>query len=383
MAIRNQYTYTPGYSGSNRQPSQKSAVGRPAAGAYGAFEPRRGSAQQAVSRPAADTMVLILLFIVCPLFLVLGLFVRGFLWVFLLAAVLALVAMLGIRCFMPRGRIIFSGVLVAGIAFAAVMLALQTQEAKNPYQASGGDPSYPLQQGGSGGSLAPTPPIGGLLGSATETAQPLATPGPEATTAAPVFSSEAETVMNNYMQMWFDENYEDMVRYTKPEWRLKQEAPSRQLNWNHSGWKLKSWRIEPAAVSPNADALALKVLTNLTRERQTDAFYTCEYSALLFYVDGVWYVDPDSMRANPVLVDPDKTPSPNESANSAEPNTINPTTKPTTKLWYNTDGGTYYHLDQKCKSLNPKFYDKMESFEYSELMRFSKLKPCLECDAPR
>ena len=55
---------------------------------------------------------------------------------------------------------------------------------------------------------------------------------------------------------------------------------------------------------------------------------------------------------------------------------------PSTKLYYNANGGTYYHIDPNCSAVNPK-YLPMASFLYGELdsAPYSSLQPCLKCAA--
>lgn len=391
MASRNQYTHTPGYGGNNRHSQPRYTNARQGAAYPSGLHfgtppaPRRASAQVgAEARTASDTVVLTLLLIVVPLFGLLALFVQGFRWVFLIAALGTLVAMLAARTFAPRGRMISSGVLIALITVAAIGVISPFTNKNNGSAQLGGDPATYVQQPGSNlaGNPSATAPIenAGLSG---ETALPAGaivqdTPAPTA-----FFSNEAETVMNYFMQMWRDENYEDMVRYVKPLWRQGLDAPARQLSWQFAGWKLNSWEITPAAQSDTADAMSLTVNASLTKDQPAKPQYTCKYDVLLFNVDGQWYVDPDSMRSVPKIVDPNATPEPSKVNENGEPTVVNPTTQPSVKLWYNPDGGTYYHADQQCKKIDSKYYSKMQSFEYGDIKKHSNLKPCPTCKAPK
>ena len=53
-------------------------------------------------------------------------------------------------------------------------------------------------------------------------------------------------------------------------------------------------------------------------------------------------------------------------------------------LYYYPAGGEYYHLDQNCKLVNPKYLPLSDSFLYSELNDdpYRALKPCEVCVAP-
>ncbi|MCL1795382.1 MAG: hypothetical protein FWG37_00685, partial [Clostridia bacterium] len=207
---------------------------------------------------------------------------------------------------------------------------------------------------------------------------------PEATpTQSSVLASDGEMVMHSYLQMWRDENYEGMVQFTLPAWRQAYESPQRQLSWNHSGWKLNTWKLQPEPFSPLADSMTLNVATTLMKDGKTTSLYQCDYKALLFREGDKWYVDPKSMQGSPTEINTNATVPPVATDERGEPVPANPTTKPTVQLWYNPDRGQYYHLEQKCKSINEKYYASMRSFEYSELDRYAKLKPCPDCGAPR
>ena len=80
-----------------------------------------------------------------------------------------------------------------------------------------------------------------------------------------------------------------------------------------------------------------------------------------------------------------ETPAPNAAAGVETQAKPDPTTSPSLKLWYNPDGGEFYHLEQKCPDINPKYHSKMKSFKFSELgdNPYSKLKACPTCNAPK
>ena len=55
-----------------------------------------------------------------------------------------------------------------------------------------------------------------------------------------------------------------------------------------------------------------------------------------------------------------------------------------TVLYYEPSGGEYYHLDQNCKSVHPKYLPLQGTFLYSELgdKPYCDLKTCKVCGAP-
>ena len=53
-------------------------------------------------------------------------------------------------------------------------------------------------------------------------------------------------------------------------------------------------------------------------------------------------------------------------------------------VYYNKDGGSYYHVQAECKSISKRFFP-LSFFSYKDLLtpKFSYLKPCPTCNAPR
>ena len=56
-----------------------------------------------------------------------------------------------------------------------------------------------------------------------------------------------------------------------------------------------------------------------------------------------------------------------------------------TVLYYNPDGGSYYHTTSECKGIKEKFWPQMKAFTYGELddAAYKALAPCPNCQPPR
>ncbi len=54
------------------------------------------------------------------------------------------------------------------------------------------------------------------------------------------------------------------------------------------------------------------------------------------------------------------------------------------QLYYNTDGGSYYHTTPNCTAINSKYLPLKGEITYSQLTesKFKRLKPCTSCSAP-
>ena len=56
-----------------------------------------------------------------------------------------------------------------------------------------------------------------------------------------------------------------------------------------------------------------------------------------------------------------------------------------TVLYYNPDGGSYYHTTNECKGVKEKYWPQMKSFTYGQLddSAYASLTPCPNCQPPR
>jgi len=329
-----------------------------------------------------DTVVLTLIFIVAPLCGILGVFLSFFLWVFIGVLLVALISMWTMGFFAARARAMLSLVMGAFIVigFLSVTSLTSTPERFDVLGSASGDPmNY-----GNGGNPAlanvgatPTPPIAGdsfnwdALGAAAEGTEP---------TYAPInpITSEAQGVLESYLAMWAEKGWDEMVQYTTPTWRNAQSKPAVQLFYNHNAWILNSWEISAPYQAANADSATFTVVANLSKNAAGAPDVKMQYNVLLFLVDGRWLVDPDSIATGNAIIEPTPYVAPPE----ATPAPL-PTVNPKTTLWYNSDGGSFYHSVKDCTEINlAKYANKMKSFPYSELSKHSNLKPCSACNAP-
>lgn len=388
---------------------------------------------------SVDMFVLLLMFIVGPLCGVLGVFLRPMLWVFLIVEGAAIALMWAFKCYLMRGRILLSCVLLV-LMTLALLAGVDVGKAPQNYQSYGGE------QVSSNGTLASVQntntPWGGVsgvgLGGLTSDAN--ATPDPvqeqpqdvqlgssnlddtqaaistaaldvsPADAAAPVqveatespmtgVLAAAESVMKSYMQCWQQENWESMVQYVTPTWRSAQTNPQLQLYWNHGGiWTLNNWTMTAQNAQLNADSITFSILADLSKST-TGTKITKRYEGIVIKDEnGTWYVDPDSMRtgvevketasdvgaANAAAVAEDSALASHVAVSNSDTTAQTSSVNPNMTLWYNSKGGTFYHLKQKCESIGKEYYDSMKSFTYGELndSAYAKLKPCKTCDAP-
>ena len=92
--------------------------------------------------------------------------------------------------------------------------------------------------------------------------------------------------------------------------------------------------------------------------------------------NGLWYVNPTGLDSRETAEE--------ESSAEKEPESDTEAAAADTVLYYQPDGGEYYHLDRNCLCVNPKYLPLQGSFLYSELNDepYCALKRCEICGAP-
>lgn len=200
---------------------------------------------------------------------------------------------------------------------------------------------------------------------------------------APIVNTEAAEVLGTFISMWRDKNFDDMVNLTTQTWRTKLKVPpTRQLMYLYQRWQPVSWTIsEQSSYTSDVVVFNIAMMMRKGTSQQTEAQW--QYTANVYQEGGSWRVDPDMLKGNVVEL----TNADIQAEEAAqEQAAAKPTVNPSTKIYYNPDGGKYYHADNKCETINEKFYDKMKSTEFSELSSndaLKELRACLKCKAPK
>lgn len=345
------------------------------------------------SRRELNQLLLMVFFVLLPVLGLLAIFFQPVRWIFMVAVVAALAAMWMLRAFLFPGRAILSA--VYGLLFVFTLVtALSASGAKTVRQ----------QQMG----FYTTPPV-------TVTATPqfsysmMSTSVPEDYYTgvsqednglsdggisysydedgdASGVKSGAEIALENFMEKWRKGIIADMVEYTARSWRdpLGENGAKNQLFWKFQQKPLVDWRqISSPTGTEESTARTITVQADV-KYGSNDETRTYEYDAIVLYENGEWLVDPDSLSSG-VLVQPaTPTPDPNATPTPTPEPTPTPTINPKTVLYYNTDGGSYYHADKNCPRVGEKYLPLKGSFKYSELndAKYKKLEPCDRCGAP-
>lgn len=401
-----------GYAQDPRAYAQQDARQRPAPSA------QTHTSAPAEPRRSVDMLLLLLMFIVGPLCGILGVFLSPMLWAFLIVEGLCVILMWLFRCYLLRGRIMLTSVLLV-LMTLALLAGVDLGGGQKNYQSYGAQAGYDGQQIAATSTDTPWGGVSGLgLGGLTSvdnaTPEPVQTPAEAAVasvmdgaavaaqypvaeaTQSPMGGvlSAAEAVMTSYLQGWKDANWDSMAQCATPTWRSAQANPARQLFWNHGLWTLETWTMTAQNAGLNSDSITFSILTDLSKKNSTTDRMTKRFEGIVVKdEDGTWYVDPDSMRTGIEVKESASDLGASNAAVMAEDSALaaqitvsnsESTQQPNVTLWYNSKGGSFYHLQEKCESINEKYYGDMKSFNYSELndSPYSKLKPCKTCGAP-
>ena len=181
--------------------------------------------------------------------------------------------------------------------------------------------------------------------------------------------------LNEFMYFWAASDYPSMVNYCASDWKAKQENP---LNALFAVLRNRTpLSFDFVAVSGESADKVRKVATIIQMDNHSGKAprtYSIDY-VMVQEDDGLWYVDPTSLATNEIpeaTLVPELTPVP---AAEITGDTI---------LYYNPEGGSKYHLDPNCPSVNLRFIPLQGTFLYSDVNdpQYQELKPCRICNAP-
>lgn len=214
------------------------------------------------------------------------------------------------------------------------------------------------------------------------------TPEPEAQETPPPEvdegESESEARLSTFMDYWSSNNFEQMANLVLPSWAAKQSDPASALFTIISNRTPQKYTIEGIAGVPGDSSRTVTMSAYIDKNNGKDPV-RYRFMILMVNEQNEWYVDPNSLATNET-VDATATPEPGKAtvAQSLAPRmTVTPVPAADTKLYYNANGGKYYHVDPNCSAVNSK-YLPMASFLYSDLGKppYNSLQPCLKCGAP-
>ncbi len=316
------------------------------------------------------TLMGIFLFAILPILFVSAFFLPSsyavIRYLFIAISIICVTVMWLRRTFTASTRLTTSVLYVILFTVCVIFLLQDTLDAKQ----TSSDPAIAAVQE----SVQPTVTI-------EPTADPYADPTPQ-----PIGTSLAELALTNFMNLWMGMNTPDMVAYVQPSWCSSLENPSASLFTLLANRTPEDFEIESISGSDN-DSSRTVTMTATINKNNGSSSVKYRFMILMVKEGGEWYVDPNSLATNDSIEDDDVVVNAEQIdtgfATEAPRMTATPVPAGTTTLYYNENGGSYYHLDQNCSSVNDEYLPLTGTFLYSDLTSYSSsLSPCLACSAP-
>lgn len=288
-------------------------------------------------------------------------------WIFLALSALSLIIMWGARAFVPQARttmsLIYAALMIVSLGAALWFTRSMIPAPEDTNTPKGTDlaaifgrdvtakdvQDFTSQQGASV-SVTPTPTVSAR--------------------------SEAEAQLELFMNSWMSLDYNAMLACCVPSWVNAQENPQHAIFKIRGTSIPESFDITDASGTDADDSRTLTMIASINKGVGKGA-QQYRYEVLMLRVNGVWYVDPASL-SSATEVKAEVTPAPVI--------TLMPTYTPdlNKRLYYNPDGGSYYHASDVCTKVDQKYLPLKGTFLYSQLNdpAYKDLKPCDKCNPP-
>lgn len=305
-----------------------------------------------------------------PVLFLLGLLLSSPLlrWAFIIAAAVCVLMMWVLGAFVKSARCTLSLIYGVLAVVIGVALAVSQPDARTQRTVAKVDTSSLF----SAGSALDSPTLSDVEAESTS---------PEET---PVPVSAAQQKLMEFMGYWAENNTEKMLTVCSPDWIAQQASPATAL-FNTLGLnRPTSYQVEQVYGNESEASRTIQMVVNI--EKGNGEQLSKRYQILMVRLNDVWYIKPESLssignvsatdepfgQVNSILTNATPTPSPA------------PTVNPSTTLYYNPDGGSYYHADKNCSRVNAKYLPLSGTFLYADINNspYKNLQPCSYCKAP-
>ena len=318
-----------------------------------------------------DTIAKVLMFGVLPILFILSMVFAwtAVKWIVLVGAVASIAALWLRELVTPNARLVLS-LLLASAAVVCLVSALATNAADNQNPAQPNQ-SGQMQQGSTSGNNLD------VNLTATDTPNPAPTP-----TATPVDDSEeCYAQLHSFFTLWKNNAISQMVNLTAPSWRSSIKGGTDAVTQKLFGEVLTnrtpvSWDFTAITGTSN-DIARMVTVRAVINKNNTLGESVYLWKVRMVKEDGVWYVDPATLQSN----EQESTATP---TNALATQPVLNTSHPDLLIYYNPEGGTYYHIDPNCESVNPKYRPLSGVIKWSQIEDdpYDKLEQCKRCGAP-
>lgn len=207
----------------------------------------------------------------------------------------------------------------------------------------------------------------------------------EEPTPTPPSKSEAETRLELFMNLWCGNSVESMVNYVQPSWASTQDSAVTALFNLLTNRLPLSYKLEDITGTDDDTSRTITMTAEIDKQNGKEPVIY-RFTVLMVKEGGQWYVNPNSLATNDEVKDAEEVVVNDKTSNitttEAPRTTVSPAPPAETTLYYNPDGGHYYHMDANCASIREEFRPLTGTFLYRDLREYSSLSPCLMCGAP-
>ena len=217
------------------------------------------------------------------------------------------------------------------------------------------------------------------LAAAAGLAAPVETPTP-----TPAAKSDAEVRLEFFMNYWCGNNVDEMVNLVQPSWATAQESAVTSLFNLLTNRLPLNYQIEEVMGTDDDTSRSVTMVAEIDKQNGKDPVIY-RFTVLMVKEGGQWYVNPNSLATNDAVptedvVVNDKTQG--LTTTEAPRTTVSPPPPADTVLYYNPDGGHYFHMDAYCESIKEEYRPLTGTFLYRDMRDYRNLSPCLRCGAP-
>ena len=349
---RGQYNSAPLYNMKNRRHAQ---ADRPAQPGEGPQPAGKGKKYQVLS--IVLSAVLPVLFLLC--LLIPNLFLR---LLFLGAVAVSLLLMWAAKAFVKSARSTLT-VVYAALALVIVVALL----------VPGGD----NVNGGARGGDTQVSAYGNFSVSSTPDPTQEPTDNPDSQVMMPA----AQQQLEGFLAQWALLRVDEMIKYCQPAWVSTQSSPETTMYQRVKGSRPLSFVIESISGSDgdNTRTITIRVLFNENDNSQVWK----RLQVLMYRVNDMWYVDPESLDGVVIHESEQQGPAATMPASTIAPTaTPNPDGSSAITVYYNKEGGKYYHAMPNCPAVDERYwplssfsFDLINSQEYKNLVRCPRCNP--------
>ena len=198
-------------------------------------------------------------------------------------------------------------------------------------------------------------------------------------------SGEAKAVTSRLVEFfmyWSRSDYDSMATLCASDWKARLENPRTALFALAANRTPQNLVLESLSGDDTDPVRKVQVTSYLDRNNGTAPQNIRMRITMIREEDGLWYVDPAGLATwEPAEETPDfqPTPEPGETADTTADSITD-----STLLYYNPEGGSFYHLDPDCRRVHPNFRPLEACFTVAELNdeAYRDLEPCAVCGAP-